>query len=186
MRPKRTACSKSWWKQIKRLTGKEKDSVTLVDPETELELNNNRSVTIINYFFADLTKDYPRINEEWIDLECPDSLPSVSVEDVQKQLMKININKAPGPNDPVLKILKEFADVLAVPLTEIFNDSFRGKNFPKIWKQYKLKGIPKSSPCSTVDNLRLIALTSVLSKIQESFVVNWMNEDIHGKISASK
>jgi hypothetical protein len=27
--------------------------------------------------------------------------------------MKININKAPGPNDPVLKILKEFADVLA-------------------------------------------------------------------------
>ena len=41
VRPKRTACSKSWWKQIKRLTGKEKDSVTLVDPETELELNNN-------------------------------------------------------------------------------------------------------------------------------------------------
>jgi hypothetical protein len=80
----------------------------------------------------------------------------------------------------------EFADVLAVPLTEIFNDSFREKYFPKIWKQYKLKGIPKSSPCSTVDNLRPIALTSVLSKIQESFVVNWMNEDIQGKISASQ
>jgi hypothetical protein len=46
--------------------------------------------------------------------------------------MKININKTQGPNDPVLKILKEFADVLAVPLTEIFNDSFRGKYFPKI------------------------------------------------------
>ena len=84
MRPKRTACSKSWWKQIKRLTGKEKDSVTLVDPETELELNSNQAVTIINDFFADLTKDYPRINEEWIDLEYPDSLPSVSVEDVRK------------------------------------------------------------------------------------------------------
>jgi hypothetical protein len=59
--------------------------------------------------------------------------------------MKILINKAPGPNDPVLKILKEFAHVLA----EIFNDSFRGKYSPKIWKQYKLKGIPKNSPCST-------------------------------------
>jgi hypothetical protein len=35
-----------------------------------------------------------------------------------------------------------------------------------------------SSSCSTVDNLRPIALTGVLSKIQESFVVNWMNEDI--------
>jgi hypothetical protein len=40
VRPKRTACSKSWWKQIKRLTGKEKGSVRLVDPEIELELNN--------------------------------------------------------------------------------------------------------------------------------------------------
>ncbi|CAB4041885.1 Hypothetical predicted protein, partial [Paramuricea clavata] len=130
VRPKQTACSKSWWKQIKRLTGKEKDSVTLVDPGTELELNNNQSVTTINDFFADLTKDYPRINKEWTDLECPDSLPSISEEDVRKQLMKININKDPRPNDLFL-FLKEFADVLAVPLTKIFNDSFRGKYFQK-------------------------------------------------------
>jgi hypothetical protein len=68
------------------------------------------------------------------------------------------------------------AYVLSVPLTEIFNDSFRGKYFPKIWKEYKLKGIPKSTPCSTVDNLRPIALTSVLSKIQESFVVDQLDE----------
>ena len=54
-----------------------------------------------------LTKDYPRKNEEWIDLECPENLPSVSVEDVRKQLMKILINKTPGPNDPVFKILKD-------------------------------------------------------------------------------
>ena len=46
--------------------------------------------------------------------------------------MKMNVNKAPGPNDPVLKILKEFAYVMAVPLTEIFNDSFREKYFPKM------------------------------------------------------
>ena len=100
--------------------------------------------------------------------------------------MKINVNKAPGPNDPVVKILKDFVYVLAVPLTEVFNDSFREKYFPKMWKQYKLKGIPKSLPCSTVDNLRPIALASVLSKVQESFVVDWINEDIHDKNSESQ
>ncbi len=126
-------------------------------------------VAIID-FFADLTKDYPRINKEWFEVECSDSLPKISVEDVQNQLMRIYINKAPGPNDPVLKILKEFACVLAVPLTEIFNDSFREMYFPKIWRKYKIKSIPKSIPCSTADNLRLIALTSVLSKVQESFI----------------
>ena len=79
--------------------------------------------------------------------------------------------------------MKEFPYVLAAPLTEIFNDSFGGNYFPKIWKQYKLKAIPKNIPCSTVDNLRPIALTSFLSKVQESFVVN---EDMHDKISESQ
>ena len=132
------------------------------------------------------TKDYPRTKKEWFEVECSDSLPKVSVEDVQNQLMRININKAPGPNDPVLKILKELACVLAVPLTEIFNDSFREMYFPKIWRQYKIKSIPKSIPCSTADNLRPIALTSVLSKVQGSFAVNWMNKDIYGKITESQ
>jgi hypothetical protein len=45
---------------------------------------SERAATIIHDFFADLTKDYPQINKEWIELECPDSLPSVSVEDVRK------------------------------------------------------------------------------------------------------
>ena len=94
------------------------------------------------------------------------NLPHINVvEHVQKQLMKINVSKVPGPNDPVLKILKDFAYVLAIPLTEILNDLFTVKYFPKMWKQYKLKGIPKSLPCSTVNNLRSIALTSVLAAV---------------------
>ena len=42
--------------------------------------------------------------------------------------------------------------------------------------------IPKAIPCSGVDELRPIALTSVLSKLQESYVVSWLKEDIHGKL----
>ena len=36
--------------------------------------------------------------------------------------------------------------------------------------------------CSGVDELRPIALTSVLSKLQESYVVSGLKEDIHGKL----
>ena len=82
--------------------------------------------------------------------------------------------------------MKEFAHLLAIPLTKIFNESFRGTYFPNLWKQYKLVGIPKSTPCASVENLRPIALTSVLSKTQESFVIKWMNADIQDKISQSQ
>ena len=47
-------------------------------------------------------------------------------------------------------------------------------------------GIPKSVPCTLAEDLRPIALTSILAKIQETFVVKWMYEDTTGKISESQ
>ncbi len=47
-------------------------------------------------------------------------------------------------------------------------------------------GIPKSKPCSRVDLLRPISLTSTLSKIQESYVNDWIYEDVYDKISSSQ
>ena len=41
-----------------------------------------------------------------------------------------------------------------------------------------LAPIPKVEPCRDLDEKRLIALTSTISKIQESFVVDWMYDDI--------
>ena len=41
-----------------------------------------------------------------------------------------------------------------------------------------MTAIPKVDPYTDLDNLRPISLTSTLSKIQESYVVDWMHEDI--------
>ena len=81
-----------------------------------------------------------------------------------------------------VKILKIFAEYFAIPLTDIFNESFKSKRFPAIWKDFWVSSIPKCVPCTSVDELRPIALTSAISKLQESFIVNWLNEDINGKI----
>ena len=49
-----------------------------------------------------------------------------------------------------------------------------------------MSGIPKSVPSTLAEDLRPIALTSVLAKIQETFAVKWMYEDNTGKISDSQ
>ena len=97
-----------------------------------------------------------------------------------------NNKKACGPNDPILKILKNFARYFAIALTEIFNESFQSKIFPKAWKKYKVLGIPKSVPCTLVEDLRPIALSSVVAKAQESFAVRRIYDDTVGKISDSQ
>ena len=108
--------------------------VSLLDPETGLVLDDKQSATLINNFFVSLTKDFPPIKSEWLDLPCPENLPSVSIEDVRIELTKLNISKSPGPNDPLMKILKMFTNSFAAPLAEIYNKSFRYKYFPEIWK----------------------------------------------------
>ena len=101
-------------------------------------------------------------------------------------MQKINVKKARGPNDPILKILKIFARYFAIPLTEIFNESFQSKIFPKAWKKYKVLDIPKSVPFTLVEDLRPLALSSVVAKAQESFAVRWIYDDTVGKISDSQ
>ena len=62
------------------------------------------------------------------------------------------------------------------------NASFVQKVFPKLWKEFYLAPIPKVEPCTNPDEIRPIALTSTISKIQESYVVDWMYDDIESKI----
>ncbi len=132
-------------------------------------MNDKQSADSINNFFANLTTNYPHTPNEWLEMQCPDDLPLISVEEVARELNAINVNKAPGPNDPPLKILKMFSKLFAVLPAEIFNKSFQTKKFPETWKKYKVTGIPKTTPCTIVENLRPIELTSVLTKVQESF-----------------
>lgn len=179
--------SSKWWKRINKLTGKNKSSnILLSDPESHSAMNDKDTANYINSFFAGLTKDFPVVNDKWLAHDETESLPTVSTESVSNKLRKLKTNKAPGLNDPNVKILKTFADFFATPLADIFNESFKSKRFPTIWKDFWVSSIPKCIPCTSVDELRPIALISAISKLQESYVVNWLNEDIDGKITEAQ
>jgi hypothetical protein len=56
------------------------------------------------------------------------------VTNLIKKLKGIDANKAQGPFDPCLKIIKLFAEYFAVPLVHIFNQSFQTMKLPEVWK----------------------------------------------------
>ena len=66
-----------------------------------------------------------------------------------------------------------FADFFAVPLTDIFNTVSLSFIWPSLWKKEPVTVIPKTSfPWSFAD-LRNISCTLLVSKVYESFVLNW-------------
>jgi hypothetical protein len=185
-KPARRSNSKQWWKNIENVTGKSKQEFILSSPQSDTPLNSKDATNLMNEYFTSLTSNYSEVHESWFNVGMEEQLSNITADSVANKLSKLNPNKASGPFDPNVKLIKTFAKNFAEPLSYIFNESFTCRVFPDIWKISRVFGIPKSKPCSRVDLLRPISLTSTLSKIQESYVNDWIYEDVHEKISSSQ
>ena len=158
----------------------------LLDSISELPMNNKQTADHINSFFSSLTSDFLEVRGDWLARGELDPLPSITDENVAKRLSDLTVGKAAGPYDPYIKLIKMFAKYFSIPLADIYNESFMSRIFPQIWEFNTVCAIPKITPCSNVEDLRPISLTSILSKVHESYVVEWVHEDIKGKVSEAQ
>ena len=96
-----------------------------------------------------------------------------SSESVRAKLKSLNSGKAPGPDRIANWVLKEYADILAPPISVLLNVSYCKQKLPSAWKRANITPIPKEKPITDVKkHLRPISLTPALSKIAEDFVVD--------------
>jgi len=74
------------------------------------------------------------VNDTIITADKTFSFSSFSVADVHKALKQLNPRKPAGPDHLKPFFLKLAADILAEPLTHIFNLSLVTNKIPKVWK----------------------------------------------------
>ena len=169
--------SRQWWKTIKTMIGLQPSKSHLCDLAEQLcdgdtlALANN-----INMVFKEVSADLQPLLPAAApaDHDVPDEF-IISVTDCEQKLSKICVHKAMGPDNIPNWILKDFSYILTAPIAAIYNSSVRQSYVPPSWKQAEILPIPKvSQVTSLAKHLRPIALTPVLSKVLESFVVSWM------------
>ena len=91
---------------------------------------------------------------------------------ITKQLRPISSHKPAGPDNIPSWVLKDFADILALPVSMLINESFKKEQLPLIWKCANIAPLPKSSTVNDINtDLRPISLTPTISKIAEEYVV---------------
>ena len=87
-------------------------------------------------------------------------------------MASLNQSKASGPDNVPNWLLKEYSDILAFPITQILNASYREQRLPTIWKMADVPPLPKKKPVLGLKkDLRPISLTPCVSKVAEEFVV---------------
>ena len=94
---------------------------------------------------------------------------------------------ATGPDNVPALILKNHANILAGPLTAIFNSSLREGIIPDTWKSANVIPVPKVNQPNTIEkDVRPISLTPIASKTSESIILNMVNEKIAENIKPNQ
>ena len=169
----------AWWSEVKKLSDSTPSSTTRADitkslqhvpgPTDTTSLANSINASLLTPMqeFSPLPYGYSRNilseNTDYLPLE-------VTRESV---FLKLNESKAHGPDNIPAWLLNENADILAEPITQIINTSFREGRLSSSWKRGDVVPVPKQKLVEDInEHLRPISLTPIVSKIAEEYIVN--------------
>ena len=172
----------TWWSEVKKLSGMElggRNNTGIINSlrfiASSTEVSTKDLANDINDAFLSPMRHFVPLSSNAshrIDRNSEVSF-TVTRDSVFQKLFKLNPKKAHGPDGIPSWLLKENADLLAGPVTDIINCSYREGCLPTSWKKADVVAIPKQKPVKDINNhLRPISLTPIISKLAEEFVVN--------------
>ena len=164
---------KAFWKYVGTKT-KSRSKINNLDKEDGTKATNDQDKANLlnNYFSSVFTVE--DLNTIPVPPRYHAGQPLVNVtittENVTLKLTKLLPGKSPGPDGWHPRILRELAPNIAKPLSILLQKSLKESHIPPSWKEGHITPIFKKGKKSSPANYRPVSLTSIISKIMESFL----------------
>ena len=183
--------SKSWWWTARRLMGKGgKSEIPVLKSAGQTFISADEKAECFASFFSDKSTIPEADNSKAIPQHTKRTNSKCSKvvfwpQKVRKQLEKLNVNKASGPDGIPALVLRTAAAELATPLAQLFQLCFNKGYMPAQWKVADVIPCFKKGDKHSPSNYRPISLLSVLSKVMERLInkAMWKHLDHHKLIS---
>ena len=89
---------------------------------------------------------------------------------VKKELQSLDTSKSTGPDHIHPRLLKELAEHISNPITQLLNKTIKNQVIPTDWKMAFISPIFKKGSRNIASNYRPISLTCILCKLMEKFI----------------
>ncbi len=155
--------SRRMWQGLKTIcsSGHNSSAEVRADPLLAEELNTFYGRFECNGGGATLTSSTSESSRQ----SSNDYAITFSEDDVRRELKRVNVRKAAGPDGITGRVLRSCADQLAGLFTSIFNESLATSVVPTSFKKSVIIPVPKNSKPSCLNDYRPVALTSTVMKV---------------------
>ena len=90
---------------------------------------------------------------------------------MRDRLSDMDVHKSMGPDGMHPRVLRELADVIAEPLSIIFETSWRTGEVPEDWRKATVTAIFKKGKKEDPGNYKLVSLASIPGKMMEQLIL---------------
>ncbi|KAM9590717.1 uncharacterized protein ACIBXB_005842 isoform 1-T1 [Morphnus guianensis] len=169
---------KCFYKYVNSKKNPKENIFPLMDTEGNVATRDEEKAEVLNAFFASVfnsESSYPQGTPP-LELEGKDeeqNIPPLIQEEIVRDLLRhLDTHKSMGPDGIHPRVLRELAEVLAKPLSIIYQRSWSTGEVPEDWRLANVTPIYKKGQREDPGNYRPVSLTSVLGKIMERFVLS--------------
>ena len=173
---------KQFWSYIKKQLNTTSGIADFVKKRTgnveHLTNSDGEKAVVLSEFFSSVyteepDTDIPALEKKQV-LDRPLAEIEITGEEVRKKLLKLKIDKSPGPDAIHPRLLKELAEEVSPALACIYNTSLKIGSLPDDWKTAQVKAIYKKGAKKEPKNYRPVSLTCIACKVMESIIRDHM------------
>jgi len=110
-----------------------------------------------------------------------DDLPLVEEDCMRYRLSNLDAHKSMGPDGMHPQVLRELVDIIAEPLSIIFERSWRTEEVPEDWRKASVTPVFKKGKKEDPGNYRPVSLTFILGKMMEQLILEVIIKQVEEK-----
>lgn len=169
---------RAFFKNAKAYSSRERPPVFNVSSLFDGALSDRQVAEKLADHFGGISSEFEGLDPADIPTTYSCPIPLITPGQLVARLRSFRKPKSMVRHDIFPALVNGAAPYLATPLCHIYNSMIQSKTWPLKWKEEYVTPIPKKSVPESLNDLRNISCTAFFSKVFESFVLNWLLEQV--------